>query len=133
MNPSNPRLLSVASILFWLCGVLLLVSAIAIGYPALATRGSFGPLLLLVVWGAAYLVGGYALRRRVWGVRWWGSALSVLSSVALLTVQIRLSLVGVAVNLVALTLIILSWRALARAPTATEAPAAPSGAADRAP
>ena len=53
------------------------------------------------------------MRRRIWGVRWWGSVLVGLSAVVLLIAQFKLSLFGVAVNVVALALIILSWRVLA--------------------
>jgi hypothetical protein len=113
MNASNPHILSVACILFWLWGVLLLLSAVAIGYPAMVTRSSIAPAALLVVWGVAYVIGGFALRRRIWGVRWWASALSGLSAVVLFIVQYKLSLLGVAVNVAALALIILSWRVLA--------------------
>ena len=119
MNPPRPRLLSVASVLFWLLGLLLLASAGAIGYPALVVRGTSTLLVTLAVWGAAYLSAGFALSRRLWGVRWWGSALAALSALALLAVPSAISVVGVALNLAALVLILCSWHALAQASVTT--------------
>src|SRR6185295_521177 len=95
-NPQPGRSNRLASILFWFWGVFLLLSGFAVGYPALMVRGALGPLLFLCTWGLACCVAGFALRRGRWGVRWWGSALCVVSSVLLLLLHSPASLVGVA-------------------------------------
>ena len=105
------RFNSIASALLWFWGVLVLLAAFAIGYPALVTHRSMAPLLLLGAWGVAYCVGGFALRKRRWGVRWWGSALCVVSALVLLLMQVALSLPGAAINIAALGFILGSWRA----------------------
>ena len=102
---------SAASILFWLWGVLIFSVGVAIGYSSLTLHNSALPLLLFASWGVAFCVGGFALPRRRWGVRWWASLLCNLSVVALLSAQVRLSLVGVAINVLALSFILISWRA----------------------
>jgi len=112
MSEPKSRLISAVSMLFWVWGILVLLSGFAIGYPAVATRGAFGPLVVTAVWGIAYCLGGFALRRRQWGVRWWGSALCIISTLVLLVIQVRVSSLGVAVNVAALVLIAMSWRAL---------------------
>jgi len=67
MIGSKSRLISTASTLFWVCGIFVLLSGFAIGYPAAATKGAFVLLVVATVWGIAYCVGGFALRRRQWG------------------------------------------------------------------
>ena len=114
MERQAARFNSVASILFWLWGVLILCVGLAVGYPTLIARGSAVPLLLFCLWGAAFCAGGFALRGNRWRVRWWGSLLCVGSIVLLLLAQVRLSPVGVAVNALALAFILASWRASAR-------------------
>lgn len=107
--------LTAASAIFWIWGILLLVSGVAVGYPALASSGNFVPLVLMVAWGSTYCVGGFALRRKVWGVRWWSSVLCLFSVAILLVVGVKVSMLGAAVNVLALVLIVLSWRALGAA------------------
>ena len=116
MNQPKSRLITAASTIFWVWGVLLVISGIAIGYPAFATEGAVGPIFIMVAWGIAYCVGGFALRRRQWGVRWWASALCAISVLVLLFVQVKMSLLGIALNIAALVLIAGSWRALVLAP-----------------
>ena len=100
----------IASIAFWLWGILVLLIGFAIGYPALMIDGSAMFLILFGVWGIAYCLGGYALAKRRWGVRWWGTSLCVLSIIVLLLAQVKISMVGALINLIALGLIIASWK-----------------------
>ena len=108
------RLNTIASALFWFWGVLVLLVGFAIGYPAFAMHEDIAPLLLFAIWGVSFCLGGFALRRRRWGVRWWGSFLCIISAGALLLAQVKLSLLGVAINLAALGLVLGSWQLPAR-------------------
>ncbi len=114
MERQAERFNSVASILFWLWGVIVLSVGFAVGYPNLMAHESANPLFLFCLWGAAYCVGGFALGGRRWGVRWWGSLLCVGSIAVLLLVRVQLSPLGVAVNVMALGFILASWRVSAR-------------------
>jgi hypothetical protein len=112
MSSPKLHLVTATSIVFWLWGVVLILSGIAIGYPALAKSGTGGPLAVLVTWGLAYCICGIALRRRQWGVRWWAGGLCIISIVVLFNLSLRISLVGIVLNMLALALIAGSWRAL---------------------
>lgn len=114
MQRQAARFSAIASILFWLWGLLVLLVGLAVGYPALVAQRSAIPLLLLCLWGAAFCAGGFALRRWRWGVQWWGSLLCGGSIAALLLAQVRLSPLGVAVNALALGFILASWRVSGR-------------------
>ena len=109
MNQRELRLNSIASTLFWVWGVLILLVGFAVGYPALMQHGLVMPLFSFGLWGASFCFGGYALRRRLYGVRWWGSIICVLSVIVLLFARVQLSLVGMLINTVSLGLIIASW------------------------
>jgi cobalamin biosynthesis protein CobD/CbiB len=91
-----------------------LLIGFAIGYPALAKQGNIVPLVVSTTWGIAFGLGGLALRRGRWGVRWWLSALCIVSIVALLLAQATISLPGMLVNAVVLVLLMVSWKSLGR-------------------
>lgn len=100
-----------ASALMWLWGFLALLSAAALGFPALAMHGSVMPMALFGSWGVLHSAAALALRKRRWGGRWWASGLCVLSVVALLLMpRMMISLLGAAINAGALLLILFSWR-----------------------
>jgi uncharacterized RDD family membrane protein YckC len=109
MSARELRFNSSASILFWVWGILVLLIGFAVGYPALMMHGSVMPLFLFGLWGAAFCFGGYSLRRRLYGVRWWGLAICVLSVIALIFAHAQISLIGILINVTAIGLIIASW------------------------
>ena len=84
----------------------------AVGYPAFATKGTLIPLILMGGWGLLFCIGGIALRRPRWGIRWWGAGLCIGSTVVLLTLGAKISLLGIVINLAALVLIIFTWKEL---------------------
>ena len=92
------------------------------GYPAYATHGTLVPLILIGAWGLAFCIGGHALRRHQWGVRWWGAGLCVSSISALPLTGIKISLLGIVLNLLALGIIIATWQQLAAAIGANKSP-----------
>ncbi len=104
------RMNSIASSLLWLWGALVLLAGFAVGYPALMTQGTPVFLVAFAVWGTATCLAAFALRKRRWGVRWWASALCLLSALTMLLMNVKLSLLGVALNILALVLIVISWR-----------------------
>lgn len=103
------RLNSIASVLLWLWGILILLSGIAVGYPVLATQGSILPMLAFATWGVVTCLAAFALRNRQWGVRWWGSVLCAVSALIMVLVQVKVSLIGAALNVGVLALILCSW------------------------
>lgn len=119
-----------ASALMWLWGFLALLSAAALGFPALALNGTVLPMAMFGGWGVAHCLAAFALRKRRWGVRWWGSALCVLSAAWLLLMpRMMISLLGAAINVGALLLILFSWNAMA----VRTAPAGATGGANETP
>lgn len=103
------RLNSIASTLLWLWGILIVLIGLAIGIPAFATQGTSLPILVFGVWGVVICASAYALRKRKWGVRWWATALCVVSTAIMILAQNRLSLLGMAINIGAIALVLFSW------------------------
>lgn len=101
---------STASRLLWFWGVLLFLGSFAIGYPALKTQGNLAPLIALGVWGIATCLAAFALPKRLWGVRWWGSVLCVLSMLVMLVMGVKLSILGIGINAAVLAMILMSWK-----------------------
>ena len=98
----------VASILFWFFGICLLIGIMVV----VATRGASHSLPVPVMffsWGFAYCTAGFAMRRRRWGVRWWGAGLCIIS-LCFLALYFRPHVVIlIAINLGALGLLLASW------------------------
>ena len=109
MNNVPSRAIRIASILFWVWGVIVLLSAVALGYPAFATRGDIAPLAIMLLIGAATCVAAYALRKRQWGVRWWAATLALLAVLLLMTMRSPMAWLGIALNATSLGLIAVSW------------------------
>ena len=121
-----------ASALMWLWGFLALLSAAALGFPALALNGNVAPMAMFGTWGVVHCIAAFALRKRRWGGRWLASALCLLSVAALLLMpRMMISLLGAAINAGALLLILLSWTAPESSVTSEQAdrPSNPEAAA----
>lgn len=103
------RLNLAASTLLWFWGMLVLLVGFAIGYPALMTQGTPAVLIAFGLWGFASCLAAFALRKRRWAVRWWGSALCILSAAVMLVIQVKISPLGIALNIGAVVLLLLSW------------------------
>jgi hypothetical protein len=103
------RLNSIASSLLWLWGILVLLIGVSLGYPAFATHGATLPLIMFGIWGVVVCVAAFAMRKRRWGVRWWSTALCVISAVLIMLPLNKFSLFGAAINVGALVLVLLSW------------------------
>ena len=99
----------IAMTLLCIWGVIVFAGGFAIGYPAFVVNGNIFIILGFSVAAALYLLAGYALRCRVWGVRWWGSLLCVASMAILFLAHMLISWAGIALNLTALICIVASW------------------------
>lgn len=104
------RLNSIASNLLWLWGALVLFGGLAIGYPVLVSQGNPAILIGFGVWGVATCLAAFSLRKRRWGARWWGGGLCVISALTMLVIGVKLSLLGLLVNVAVLVLILMSWQ-----------------------
>lgn len=93
--------------------MLVLLSGFSIAYPSFAENGNVVPLLIFTVWGAVYCAGGFAIRRRVWGVRWWICVVCVMSVIALFISHAVIAYAGIILNIAILALVINSWKTLA--------------------
>ena len=111
-HQSIKRIINIASTLMWVWGGYTLLVGISVGYPALIYHSSVIPLAITTVWGVLFCLVGFSIRKRKWGVRWWGGLLCVISIVLLMIVPTKSSLLGLAINAITLLLIILSWRPL---------------------
>ena len=111
---ASPKVIALASTLCWTWGTLVLLMGFAIGYPALAKQGNIVPLVVSAAWGIAFGLGGFALRQGRWGVRWWVSALCIVSIVVLLRAQATISVLGMLINALVLALLMVSWKSFGR-------------------
>ena len=117
MEESKSVYLSVASILAWIWGILMLFSAIAVGIPVMYMGESRPfPILVLVIgglFGGLYCFSGYGLRkkRRVAGV----VALIVAGLILIFNIisPVRVSLLVILVNLAIIILVLIGWKELA--------------------
>lgn len=98
----------VSSILFWFWGICILIGIFVM---ILMHGGRIPPTIPLTfaLWGVAFCAAGFAMRRRRWGVRWWGAGLCVVSVVILLVFYTPQVIIGIAINLGALGLLLASW------------------------
>jgi hypothetical protein len=103
----------VASILFWFWGICVLIGIFVVLLMRGANVAPWLPLVF-IAWGIAFCAAGFAMRRRRWGVRWWGAGLCVISIVWLLVFYTPQILIGIVINLGALGLLLASWREIPR-------------------
>lgn len=116
----NARLYnSIASALFLIWGVFIALIAVPLGLLSLSSQGSISRAVGFFLPGLLFCFGAYALRKRRFGVRWWGAALCCISIVYLLSTD-SLSF-GILINLASLVLIGASWNFQARHPEVTHA------------
>ena len=98
----------VASILFWFFGICLLIGILVVFARHGATRSLSVPVMFFT-WGFAYCLAGFAMRRRRWGVRWWGAGLCILSVCVLALYFSSQGVILIVINLGALGLLLASW------------------------
>jgi hypothetical protein len=113
MGIAVPRPVAIASTLLWFAGALLIfLSASSIFYvtsPKSAASAADAPLLLML-WGAAYLCGGFALRRKRWGYRWWAAGLCLSAVGAVFVFLAPMTIIVLLLSAAALALLALEWR-----------------------
>jgi hypothetical protein len=107
----------IASTLCWLWGILMALSSVAVLIPAVAVHGlGSGPFLfaaLTLLLAAAYIYGGYAIRKQRLAGGWAGAgAAAVMAALQLRTGIATAAGVGLVVNLAILALIVANWRHL---------------------
>ena len=113
MSISRPSRTAIASTLFWFSGALLLLVALSLGIFATSSKAprAAGVMpLIMLVWALAYLVGGFALRKRKWGYRWWTIGLCASSVAGVLLFLAPMTLIILALNAIALALVASGWR-----------------------
>jgi hypothetical protein len=106
------RGLAVASALAWCWGVLLLVSAVAVGVPMVARGRVLLLPLLLAGLGAVFCWAGHGLRRQRRGAAWTALIASAATSALLLRFRFPISAVGLVLCLAIVVLVLKDPRAL---------------------
>ncbi len=113
MSIARPGRTAVASTLFWLSGGLLLLLALSLGTfatSAQAPRNAGIVPLIMLAWALFHLVGGFALRKRKWGYRWWAVGLCLSSVAAVLLLLVPATLVILVLDVIALASVASDWR-----------------------
>jgi hypothetical protein len=113
MKVAVPRLVAIASTLLWLAGAFLLLSSASlimyVTSPKAQAGAGTGPLTL-ALWAVAYGLGGFALRGKRWGYRWWAAGLCLSAVAALFLFLTPMTLIILLLSATALALVALDWR-----------------------
>jgi hypothetical protein len=102
----------IASILCWLWGVLLLISAAAIGIPLISKGQNPVFPLMLGLMGILFCISGHGMRKGRGYSRWLALVSSIGSSAMLIMVRFPISPAGLVICAVIVILVAMNWKSI---------------------
>jgi lysylphosphatidylglycerol synthetase-like protein (DUF2156 family) len=107
---NNSRGLKIASTLSWFWGILLLVSAFALGLPMVSQGGPLIFTLLLIVLGILFCVTGHGVRKHHPYASWLALISNIVSSILLILLRFQISPIGLLICIVIIVLVLKDWK-----------------------